>query len=70
MTAVAVTIAKLAPALTLNNEGEAKGLRVIVCNNAPATAKLAPIAMATKERGKRKSRIVIWTNSSSSPMNA
>ena len=49
--ALAVTMAKLAPELTLNSVGEASGLRVMVCNNAPATAKLAPNAIATKARG-------------------
>ncbi len=62
--ALAVTIAKLAPELTLNSVGEASGLRVMVCNNAPATAKLAPNAIATKARGKRKSTTVILANSS------
>ena len=53
-------MARLAPEFTLSKVGEASGLRVMVCNNAPATARLAPKIMPTNARGKRKSVRPVW----------
>ena len=44
-----------APALIESSEGEASGLRVIVCSSSPLTASTAPHSRATTMRGSRVS---------------
>ena len=44
-----------APALIDSSEGEASGLRVMVCNSRPLTASTLPQSMATMMRGRRVS---------------
>ncbi|MOA28688.1 hypothetical protein D3C78_1496500 [compost metagenome] len=45
------TMKKAAPALIPKRLGEARGLRVMPCIKAPATARLAPAIAAMKARG-------------------
>ena len=44
-----------APALIESSDGEASGLRVIVCRSSPLTANTAPTRIAVIRRGSRTS---------------
>ena len=44
-----------APALIESSDGEASGLRVIVCRSSPLTANTAPTNSAVRMRGRRTS---------------
>lgn len=59
-----MTMNNEAPALMPNMEGDASGFRVNTCMTAPATARDAPTAAATRTRG---TRVVLRINCSLEP---